>query len=172
MKSNFEEVLPKLVSLEIFNEFKENNERNDRIMRMVYDSLESADFKTDDIIIKEDDVGDAFYILINGKVQIFRNTPSGDSIALANLDDSMHVFFGEAALIGNDKRSATVKAASPCHTLKLTSGKFFSICEKEPFFGYKVLLCLVRRLKNSVSKANNDIATLYEALFREIEGVN
>jgi len=172
MKSNYEEVLPKLVNLEIFKEFKENTEINNRIMKMVYEALDSADFNAGEIIIKEDDIGDAFYILIKGNIQIFRNTPSGDSIALANLNDSMNIFFGEAALIGNDKRSATVKAASECHTLKLSSKKFFDICNAEPLFGYKVLLCLAGRLKNSVAKANKDIATLYEALFREIEGSN
>lgn len=170
MKAEFEVVLPKLIELKLFNDFKIDNEDDRRIMKLVYDALESKDFNEGDVIIKEGDIGDSFYILRQGSVQVFRNTPSGDSIALANLNESMNVFFGEAALIGNDSRSATVKATTFCHTLKLSGKRFIEICNKEPILGYRTLLVLAKRMKESMTKANNDIATLYEALFREIEG--
>lgn len=165
-----EDFFYKLTNLEIFEDFKEDNETNRNIIKMVYDNFKVKTFKKGDIIIKENDIGDNFYILLEGKVQISRKSPLGDSISLADFDDSMNVFFGEAALLENEIRSATVKATSDCKTLTLSSHNFLKICEKESFFGYKVLLCISKRLKSSINKLNNDITTLYSALFKEIEG--
>ncbi len=171
MKADFEKVFPILIDLEIFRGF-EDNENDRRIMGMVYDSLESQDFSEGETIMSEGDSGNFFYILRSGRVRIMRKTPAGDPIALSELDDTMHVFFGEAALVGNEKRSATVKAATDCHTLKISGKDFMEICEKEPILGYRTFLCIARRMKDSIEKANSDIATLYGALFREIEGAN
>lgn len=169
MKTDFEEIFPKMLKLELFNQFKIDNSDDKRILQEVYNALSSTEFKTGDIIIKEGDSGDSFYILTDGKVQIFRNTPSGDPIALANLSSDMNIFFGETALIGKDTRSATVKAVTDCKTLKLSGKKFLELCEKEPVLGYRVLLCLARRMSDSIKRVNIDMATLYEALFSEIE---
>ncbi|WP_191014733.1 cyclic nucleotide-binding domain-containing protein [Treponema zioleckii] len=169
MKTDFEDFFPKMLKLELFNKFKIDSSDDKRILKEVYDALSSTEFKTGDIIIKEGDSGDSFYILTDGKVQIFRNTPSGDPIALANLSSDMNIFFGETALIGKDTRSATVKAVTDCKTLKISGKKFLELCEKEPVLGYRVLLCLARRMSDSIKRVNIDMATLYEALFSEIE---
>ncbi len=171
MQISFEDFFPKILKLELFNKFKIDSIDDKRILQKVYDSFSRADFKAGDIIIKEGDFGDSFYILTEGKVRIFRNTPSGDPIALANLTSDMHVFFGETALIGKDTRSATVKAITDCKTLKLSGKKFLELCEKEPVLGYRVLLCLSRRLRSTIKRVNLDMATLYEALFSEIEDI-
>ena len=170
MKLDFDECLPKLVKFEIFNKFDINKEEDKRILRVVYDNLVEKEFKTGEKIISEGDVGDSFYILVSGRVKVFRNTPSRDLIALGNLDSDMHIFFGETALLGSEPRTATVIADSDCRTLVLSGKKFNAICEKEPVFGYRTLLCLSRRMNASIKKLNSDMATLYEALFREIEG--
>jgi CRP-like cAMP-binding protein len=93
---------------------------------------------------------------------------AGDKIALADLSADMGIFFGEAALIGADTRGATVIAASDCRTCEITGKKFKELCEKEPVLGYRVMLCLAKRLTLTVRKANSDMATLYEALLDEV----
>lgn len=171
MKADFEKVFPILTALTIFSDFHDNP-TDRRIMSLVFDALEVEDFDEGEMILKEGETGDAFYILRSGSVKVLRKTPFGDMIALSELDDSMHVCFGDAALMGNDRRSATVLATSHCHTLKIYGKEFKRICEKEPILGYRVYFKLAMEMKKSVEKANSDIATLYEALFREIEGSN
>ena len=165
----FETVLPKILKIELFSDFKASNEDDLRILRMVYDNMSLHHVKKGELIIKEGDLGDLFYILYSGSVQVFRNTPAGDQLALANLTSEMNIFFGETALISDDTRSATVVATSDTTLITLSSKKFLSVCDKEPLLGYRVILHLARRMSQTIRKTNSDKATLYEALFNEIE---
>ena len=164
----FDEVFPKLLKLQIFSDFKADDEIDKRILKKVYCELQVETFKAGEEIIKEGEKGESFYILTDGNVQVFRNTMAGDRIALANLSSDMGIFFGEAALIGTDRRGATVVATSDCKTCVITGKKFKELCEAEPVLGYRVMLCLARRMATTIKKANSDMETLYEALFDEV----
>src|SRR5574344_2026840 len=104
------EILEHLVKLEIFSDFAKDTEDNKRILNKICGLLSVQEFKAGDEIIKEGDIGDTLYILFKGKVQVQRNTPSKERFAVVNLTSDMNVFFGEIALIDNDKRSASVVA--------------------------------------------------------------
>ena len=69
----------------------------------------------------------------------------------------------------DDPRTATVKALTDCKCIALSSTKFLAVCDKEPLLGYRVLLKLAQRMAKTVRDTNSDKATLYEALFSEIE---
>lgn len=166
---DFETVLPKLLKIQLFSSFKEDNENDRRILKLVYENIMLKKFKKGDVIITEGEYGDLLYILYTGTVNVMRNTPAGDKIALANLSSDQNVFFGETALISKDTRSATVKAASDCSCIALSCKKFKELCEKEPLLGYRVLMKLAQRMAQTIRDTNNDKATLYEALFSEIE---
>ena len=140
----FEEVLPKLVQIQLFSDFSIDDENDCRILRAVYESY-------------------------SGKVHISRKTPAGDKIALADLSSDMNIFFGETALISDDPRTATVTALTDCRCIALSSTKFLAVCDKEPLLGYRVLLKLAQRMAKTIRDTNSDKATLYEALFNEIE---
>lgn len=165
----FEEVLPKLVKIQLFSDFNPEDENDVRILRAVYDSMTIENYQKGDIIIEEGKFGEDFYILYSGKVHVSRQTPAGDTIALADLASEMNIFFGETALISDDPRTATVKALTDCRCIALSSTKFLAVCDKEPLLGYRVLLKLAQRMAKTIRDTNNDKATLYEALFNEIE---
>lgn len=165
----FEEVLPKLVKIQLFSDFNPEDENDVRILRAVYDSMTIENYQKGDIIIEEGKFGEDFYILYSGKVHVSRQTPAGDTIALADLASEMNIFFGETALISDDPRTATVKALTDCRCIALSSSKFLAVCDKEPLLGYRVLLKLAQRMAKTIRDTNNDKATLYEALFNEIE---
>ena len=165
----FEEVLPKLVKIQLFTDFNPEDENDVRILRAVYDSMTIENYQKGDIIIEEGKFGEDFYILYSGKVHVSRQTPAGDTIALADLASEMNIFFGETALISDDPRTATVKALTDCRCIALSSTKFLAVCDKEPLLGYRVLLKLAQRMAKTIRDTNNDKATLYEALFNEIE---
>ena len=119
---------------------------------------------------KEGEHGDEFFILYDGSVRVQRNTPAGDVIALAKLTSEMNIFFGETSLISSDTRTATVLASTECKCIVLSGKHFLEVCDKEPLLGYRVLLHLAKRMSQTVRNTNSDKATLYEALFSEIEG--
>ena len=169
MDDKFEEVLPKLVKIQLFSDFNIDNENDCRILRAVYDSMVIENYQKGDVIIEEGKIGDDFYILYKGEVHISRKTPAGDKIALADLSSDMNIFFGETALISDDPRTATVQALTDCRCIALSSTKFLDVCDKEPLLGYRVLLKLAQRMAKTIRDTNSDKATLYEALFNEIE---
>lgn len=166
---DFETVLPKILNIELFSDFKAEDENDRRVLKIVYENMVLKHYKKGDVIIKEGEYGDLFFILYSGSVQVLRDTPAGDKIALANLSSDMNIFFGETALISKDTRSATVKASTDCTAIALSSKKFLAICDKEPLLGYRVVLHLARRMSQTIRNTNNDKAALYEALFNEIE---
>ncbi len=166
---SFEQVLPKLVKIQLFADFDIENPDDKRILKAVYDNLSVQKFKAGKTIIKEGEVGDSFYILYEGQVLITRGTPAGDVIALATLNSEQNIFFGETSIISNDERTATVTAKTGCTTLTISGKKFLEICDSEPILGYRVLAVLARRLANTIRETNKDKAILYEALCNEIE---
>ena len=147
-KKNFEDILPKLIKIQLFADFDPAKAEDKAILEQLYE----------------------FYILYSGSVHISRATPAGDSIALADLNASMNIFFGETALISNDTRSATVTANEECKVLVLTSRKFHELCQKQSLLGYRVMLKLAQRMINTISQTNKAKALLYQALFNEIAG--
>lgn len=167
---SFEVVLPKLAAIELFSDFKIENPEDVRILKLVYDNITIKTYKKGELIIKEGEIGDDCYILYKGSVHVYRNTPAGDTIALANLSAEQNIFFGENALISSEPRSASIVALTDCTTIALSGKKFLELCKKEPVLGFRSILFIAKKLASTIKKTNNDKATLYEALFREIEG--
>lgn len=169
---DFEQVLPKLIKLELFSDFNLEKENDRRILKTVYENVSNKKFKAGDIIIKEGDKGDSFYILSSGTVQVQQKTPADDTIAIANLTAEQGVFFGEAALISHDVRSATVIALTDSSAIVLSGRKFLELSEKEPLFGYRVTYRIAQRLAATIRKTNHDRTILYQALLNEVDGAS
>ena len=85
-------------------------------------------FLSDDTIIGEGDRGDALYIISHGQVKVFH--PSDPANIIAELRDGD--FFGEMALLGDQVRTASVKALIPTTLLRLTRRDVLSLAESEP----------------------------------------
>ena len=90
---SFEQVLPKLVKIQLFSDFDIESEEDQRILKAVYDNLSIQKFKAGQKIIKEGETGDSFFILYSGQVLITRDTPAGDVIALATLSSEQMLEF-------------------------------------------------------------------------------
>lgn len=82
--------------------------------------LKQAYYKKGDVILREGEEGDTFYMIQSGEVDIFKKA-LGD-IPIAKLGKEK--FFGEKALLSDDVRQATVVAASAVTCYVLTRGDF------------------------------------------------
>jgi len=121
-------------------------------------------------IIEEGEVGDVLYILLSGSVRIQKTTLQNQPYTVAYVREDDNVYFGELALIDNDKRSATVVAESDCSFFCLNRKDFLQFCEKNPYMGYKITMQIARKISASLRKMNRDVITLFEALVSEVEG--
>jgi CRP-like cAMP-binding protein/rhodanese-related sulfurtransferase len=96
--------------------------------------MEAVHFKHGDIVIKQDDPGDFFYIIKEGRCMVTRATPAnpkGVKLATLTVGDS----FGEEALISETKRNATVTMLSDGHLMRLNKDDFNSLLN-EPLLNW------------------------------------
>ncbi|MEM8728147.1 MAG: FAD-dependent oxidoreductase [Chlamydiota bacterium] len=78
-------------------------------------------FETDEIIFQEGDVGDYLYIIVNGKVEVYRER-GGSKNVIATLGKGE--YFGEMALLNRQLRTATIHCLSPVDVLALKKRDF------------------------------------------------
>lgn len=81
-------------------------------------------FPADASIIREGEIGDKFYILLDGKADVYLTEPGGGQVLVNQLRRGQ--YFGEMALLGNGIRTATVKssAESPVSVVALDNEAF------------------------------------------------
>lgn len=123
----------------------------------------------DSIIIQEGDLDTTMYLLIEGTVDVIKTTIYNDPFVCATLSDSMHVVFGEMALIDKDKRSATVKAKTLCKTYSMDSDSFNKFCDEYPAGGVKLLKLMNKNIIRNLRIENENLKLIYQALIEEIE---
>ncbi|MCA9550635.1 MAG: cyclic nucleotide-binding domain-containing protein [Myxococcales bacterium] len=70
-----------------------------------------------DVVIREGDVGDSFFVLVSGQVRVSRRSDAGEELVLAYLTEG--AFFGEMALLQDGARTATVQAQSDCQLFEI-----------------------------------------------------
>ena len=80
------------------------------------------DFKTGDVIVREGDLGIAFYIVAQGRVEVVKGLDSSYEQVIATMRPN--AFFGEMALFDNQVRSASVRAAEDTQCFVLTKWDF------------------------------------------------
>ncbi len=86
-------------------------------------------FLPGDIVIGQGEKGDALYILRQGKVEVERGDGPGAQV-VAELDSGD--FVGETALLGEQMRTATVRAKIPSTMIRLTRKDVLSLAGKRP----------------------------------------
>jgi CRP-like cAMP-binding protein len=84
--------------------------------------LRELPVKARQIIVKQGDAGDYYYIICHGKCRVSRASASGSRVTLAQLGDGDA--FGEEALLSGGKRNATVVMESDGLLMQLSKEDF------------------------------------------------
>jgi len=82
-----------------------NRDQLDAVVRLVEPSTYSPGAN----IVVQGEVGDKFYIIVEGKTEVFVEQPGGTQVLVNRMGPGE--YFGELALVGNGFRTATVRAA-------------------------------------------------------------
>jgi CRP/FNR family transcriptional regulator, cyclic AMP receptor protein len=107
------------------------------------------DLPAGDIVFTEGDPGDAMYVVIQGLVQVYRDTTSG-RLVLAKIRPGE--FFGEMALIGNTPRTATAVALSDTVLAAYRGEELETLLATRPEVGARMIRHLVARLKDTTDR--------------------
>jgi len=97
-------------------------------------------FQPGQIIVTQGTPGQAFYLILSGRVEILRD---GKSLGAFGPGD----FFGEMSLLDQAPRSATIRALESTSCLMLSSWDFKALLEEQPGIAIKLLEVLSRRLR-------------------------
>lgn len=93
------------------------------------DRLEPIMVQAGDVVIRQGDTGDYFYMIDSGVAMVTRNPDDDeDSIEMAELNQGNT--FGEAALISNNPRNATVSMMSDGVLLRLSKQDFIELLKQ------------------------------------------
>jgi CRP-like cAMP-binding protein len=91
------------------------------------------------VLCKEGEVGQEFFVIIDGQVDVSKN---GKRLATRAAGE----FFGEIALLDQTRRMATVTAQTPLRFFVLTRRDFRQLIRDNPGVELKVLQAVARRL--------------------------
>lgn len=159
------ETIKILKTVSLFKDIKKTED-----LKKIATVLSHKHAKKGDFVIKEGDEGDTLYIMKEGSVQILKRTLENEEYTIVNLASTKNMcfFFGELALLDNDKRSATIIANTDCDFYILKRKDFETLGDKQPTIGLKITREISKILAGRLRKANADIITLFEALVSEV----
>jgi CRP-like cAMP-binding protein len=95
-------------------------------IQAVFMRLQRVTYKTGEVVIKQGDEGDYFYVIVRGRCAVTRETPlNKEGIKLAEL--GVGDTFGEEALISEAKRNATVTMLTDGALMRLGKQDFTTL---------------------------------------------
>lgn len=101
-------------------------------------------FENGEVIFEEGTVGDEFYIIIRGRVEILKESTSGERQLLAVIEDGS--VFGEMSIIDKTPRSATVAVGEDAQAELLVIKKIFleELSQSNIDIATKLVLTLIK----------------------------
>ncbi len=96
------------------------------LLNEMADDLDEARFRRGDVIVREGDLADRFYIIESGQVEGTRSSSDGDVHVLSMETGES---FGEVGLLATRTRTATVRAVSEVRVLSLDRAQFQALVD-------------------------------------------
>jgi len=117
------------------------------------------DLRQGEVIFKEGEVGDTFYMVLEGRIRISKGITGGGEEALAILDKGS--YFGEMALIDEFPRSASAIAQTDCQLLLMDKSDFLKLVSTHKDLAYKLLWMFCKTLSHRLRETNEKISSLF-----------
>lgn len=101
-------------------------------------------FQPGEAIVEEGHTGNGLYVIVHGRVEVVKSDGTDRAQSLATLEAGEP--FGELALLGEWKRTATVRAIEETTCLGIDRWVFLAHLERQPAIAVKMLQFLAQRL--------------------------
>ncbi len=164
--SENQNVRERLEKISLFKEVSKTPEDMDKLIEI----CRTRRYKGGETIISEGDIGSEMFVVLSGGVEILKQTRAGDNYTVVSLKAENNVFFGELALIDDDKRSATVLAAVDSEFLIISKKDFLSLGNDNPSIGLPITRAIAQIISGRLRKTTSDMLTIFDALVNEIHG--
>lgn len=132
--------------LPILKKFPLLEELNEEDHREIIKQITLQYFPAKQVIFRENDPGDAVFIIKRGVVRIFHEAPTPDEeVEVATL--SNNDFFGEMAIISEKPRNATAQAMEESEVFVLRKDDFIKLVASNPNMASRISSEFLKRLK-------------------------
>jgi CRP-like cAMP-binding protein len=113
----------------------------DRAVEAIAGLAHEIDFEDGEPLTTEGDEGDAFFMLLDGRVDVTRG---GDPVGPLGPGDSI----GEISLIDGRPRTATATAVGHVRALEIGRTEFLELMERHPAVRHGIMVALTDRIRS------------------------
>jgi CRP-like cAMP-binding protein len=121
------------------------HDANDGLLQQMSDRLKPQNHAVGDVIAKEGDVADSFFIVASGKVEIVTKGPHGEKLRLGVFGPGDYL--GEIGLLRGTSRLATARCLTPVTVLALKKSDFDAMLSRSPEMRAELEAMAEERLK-------------------------
>lgn len=102
------------------------------------------------IVCHEGELSDSMYVLLSGKVAVYRHDNEGNRIDLRQFEAGD--YFGEVALLDSKPRTATVACLTDCELFMLEQAVFREVLTANPSLVFTVLAAVTDRMRHQIEQ--------------------
>jgi hypothetical protein len=111
---------------------------------------EEAEYLPGELIVREDDPGDRLFLLLEGEVRVVKSHGTPQELPLRTL--RAVDYFGEMAVLADERRSASILAATPARLLSLDGESLRELIREHPEISFSIFRVLTSRLRAAESR--------------------
>ncbi len=127
-------------------------------LKLLAFTSERLEFRPGEQVCRQGERGDAAFIILDGEADVFVDAPQGP-VRVARL--GRNDIIGEIAILCDVPRTATVIAASPLVTLRISKDAFFNLVTQFPEVAIGVMHELASRLHQTTQRLTEASAGLH-----------
>jgi serine phosphatase RsbU (regulator of sigma subunit) len=139
-------------------------------IEFLVEALRPIELEPDTVLFREGDLGDKFYIILKGQVEIIKALGTGDEQVLDRRGPGG--FFGEMSLLLPDNlRTASIRTRTPVKMMEMSRADFDTLLQRRPALAVDMVRVLSSRLRKSdnamirdLKEKNRQLALAYKEL--------
>ncbi len=134
--------------------FRDLNEIHLDLVLMV---CEEVNCVSGEVIFRQNDPGDALYIIARGEVEILLEPESDASKTIIAAVLEKDQVFGETILVEEGQRTATARCRTDAQLLRLPGKRLSRLCSDYPEIGFRIMQRMAAELTFKLRDANVNI---------------
>ena len=140
---------------------------NNLLDNEIHELLEFATLHTfapGQVVFYENEPGTSVFMVISGVIKIFKNTPDGSSIEIAQINETE--FFGEMSFLDGRLRSANAMAAFETYMISIDEDNFKRFSARYANAAFRFLKNITLEIQRRIRQSNEKLAQNYDALLK------
>ena len=127
--------------------------------------MTSSELADGDFLIKQGTSDDSLHVLLEGRLEVVKQTGGGDEAGLAILREGD--LAGELSFIDGHEHTVALRALCPTHVLSLKREDFENIVDANPQLVYKVMRAIARSTHRIVHRMNTEFIEMNNYIFKQ-----